>query len=67
MIFIWIPSHYGIQSNEIVDQLAKRAIHEGLDTNFKAPYSDLFHISKKCLNADFKSFIKRTSRNNLLF
>lgn len=44
VFFIWIPSHRGIRGNETVDLLAKRAIREGSDPNFKVPYSDLFYL-----------------------
>ncbi|KAL6420928.1 hypothetical protein ACFW04_013811 [Cataglyphis niger] len=45
--FIWIPSHKGICGNEIADELARRAIKEGMATNFKVPHSDLFSKNKK--------------------
>ena len=41
MIFCWIPSHIGIQSNDKADLLAKAAINITPDKNIKTPYTDL--------------------------
>ncbi|KYQ59915.1 hypothetical protein ALC60_01010 [Trachymyrmex zeteki] len=60
--FIWVPSHCGIQDNEIADQLAKKAIGEGAESNFMTPYSDLFSIPRMRLSKAFDSYIERTSR-----
>ncbi|XP_018315708.1 RNA-directed DNA polymerase from mobile element jockey-like [Mycetomoellerius zeteki] len=45
--FIWIPSHRGVEGNEKADQLAKRAIRQGIEPNFKVPYSDLCAVIKQ--------------------
>ncbi|XP_018305536.1 uncharacterized protein [Mycetomoellerius zeteki] len=45
--FIWVPSHRGIEGNERADQLAKRAIRQGIEPNFKVPYSDLSAVIKQ--------------------
>ena len=44
--FIWVPLHCGIRGNKHVDLLTKRAIHDGVDENFKVPFSDPFFIPK---------------------
>ena len=39
--FCWVPSHYGIEGNEIVDQLASRALDHDIDPLTTVHYADL--------------------------
>ncbi|KYM96273.1 PREDICTED: uncharacterized protein LOC108779613 [Cyphomyrmex costatus] len=61
--FIWIPSHRGIKGNETADELAKKAIREGIDSNFKVPYSDLYIIPKRQLDRNFEDYLKQSSNH----
>ncbi|KYN22427.1 Gag-Pol polyprotein [Trachymyrmex cornetzi] len=59
--FIWIPSHRGISGNEKADQLAKRAIRQGIVTierNFKVPYSDLCAVIKQEISDNFYLYLE---------
>ena len=40
-IFCLIPSHIGIQGNEMVDSAAKTAQNNPFDTHFKIPFTEL--------------------------
>ncbi len=40
-VFIWIPSHEGIDKNEIVDSMAKSSFNEPLSTQFKPNKFDI--------------------------
>ena len=39
--FCWVPSHCGIEGNEIVDQLAKETLDHDIDTLATVHYADL--------------------------
>ncbi|XP_018367425.1 PREDICTED: uncharacterized protein LOC108763958 [Trachymyrmex cornetzi] len=56
--FIWIPSHRGISGNEKADQLAKRAIRQGIERNFKVPYSDLCAVTKQEISDNFYLYLE---------
>ena len=45
VMFYWVPSHVGIQGNELVDVLAKLSLNEAY-TNIKIPYTDLVYYAK---------------------
>lgn len=47
VILVWIPSHIGVEGNEIADILAKECTEEKEDTEVKVPRIDLKNIAKK--------------------
>lgn len=65
LIIEWIPSHQGIQGNEMADNYAKTATKLSIITNTHISYQD----SKKIIQKDFTYFwhyLFRSSRNPLL-
>ncbi|XP_029159682.1 uncharacterized protein LOC114931710 isoform X1 [Nylanderia fulva] len=46
ILFVWIPSHYGISGNEIADFLAKAGTQEPANVEFDIPIRDLRNIYK---------------------
>ena len=43
IIFVWVKAHIGLENNEVVDYLAKRASQEGETVDIQLPYTDLYH------------------------
>lgn len=54
-------SHCGIRG-KVADQLAKRAIREGTDSDFKVPFFDLCSILKLHLSTSFDNYIEYSSQ-----
>ena len=46
IVFLWVPSHVGIQGNTIVDRVAKEALDDEL-SNCKIPYTDFKPLIRK--------------------
>ena len=42
--FCWVPSHCGIEGNEIVDQLARKTLDHDIDPLTTVHYADLKHV-----------------------
>ncbi|TGZ34748.1 hypothetical protein DBV15_10814 [Temnothorax longispinosus] len=59
--FLIIPSHKGIIGNERADFLAKKAITTGRKSNFKVPYTDLYHRSKTILNNKYRAYLENAA------
>ncbi|KYN17866.1 hypothetical protein ALC57_09859 [Trachymyrmex cornetzi] len=57
--FIWVPSR--IAGNEKADQLAKRAIRQSIEPNFKVPYSDLCAVIKQRITDNFYRHLEITA------
>ena len=38
LTFLWMPSHVGINGNELANTLAKFALHREVDVNVKLPF-----------------------------
>ena len=55
----WIPSHIGIQGNEIVDKQAKTSLSLLEPTSFKIPFSNFKPSINKYILEEWQ-----TSRNN---
>ena len=53
--FSWVPSHCGIEGNEIVDQLAKENRDHDIDALIIILYADLKHVVNYISNRRFKS------------
>ena len=56
--FCWIPSHYGIEGNERVDQLAKETLDQEIDPLAGVHYTDL----KPLVNSFIQQLV-RTKRD----
>ena len=47
--FVWIGAHIGIPENEFVDQEAKDASINGINADFKIPYTDVISQAKRIM------------------
>ena len=47
VILQWIPSNVGISGNEIVDDLAREATHDGISLSIVQCFSDLFPVLRE--------------------
>ena len=68
LTFMWIPSHIGIQGNEIADSLAKEALNLQIDNRLtpKLPYSDFRPKIKEYTLSLWKKEWKKEAQNKLL-
>ena len=64
---MWIPSHIGIQGNEIADSLAKEALNLQIDNRLtpKLPYSDFRPKIKEYTFSLWKKEWKNETKNKL--
>ena len=64
---VWIPSHCGIVSNEIVDSLAKDASKVGSLHQFPIPFTDFYHNVNINCSKKFSSFLDNFRPNTGLY
>ena len=55
VLFCWVPSHVGIQGNELADTAAKAALNERL-TIMTLPYSDSKPLVKEFIRGKWSDF-----------
>jgi len=65
IVFIWCPSHVGINGNERADLLAKQALSHS-QCNFKIPFRDLYSLVKKTCRAMWQAEWEQAAPNKLL-
>ena len=65
VLFCWVPSHVGIQGNELADAAAKAALNQTL-TIMTLPYSDFKHLVKRFIRGKWSDFWA-TQINNKLY
>ncbi|XP_076654220.1 uncharacterized protein LOC143359827 [Halictus rubicundus] len=56
--FMWIPSHRGIEGNEVVDRLAKTVTITDHNEQIKIPYTDFKQIYSEQMWEDFQDNLK---------
>lgn len=49
---IWVPAHRGIIGSEITDMEAKRAVRDGLDSQFSVPINEIKNLWKEQLKTE---------------
>ena len=47
IVFLWVPSHVGIQGNSVVDRVAKKALNEIIIKDVSLPYTDFKPLIRK--------------------
>lgn len=46
IVFAWVPAHFGVESNEIADKIAKKGTDEQKDCRILIPFTDMRNIYK---------------------
>ncbi|CAF4748070.1 unnamed protein product [Pieris macdunnoughi] len=54
--FVWVPSHSGITSNEVVDEATRRDHDDDLTDSFKVPFTDYYTQIKIHLKRRWKEY-----------
>ena len=54
--FCWVPSHIGINGNEMADKAAKAALNHDVPVHFNIPYTDRFPQVKQYVNSCWQMF-----------
>ena len=65
IVLCWIPSHIGIQGNEMADSAAKTALNNPLDTHFKIPFTDLKRTIKIYTKQEWQTYWDNFQNNKL--
>ena len=66
-VIAWIPSHRGVEGNEIVDSLAKDAVKSGEDTDIFLPATDLKSKVKQLLKNRHFNYLENTDKEKGLY
>ena len=61
----WIPSHVGINGNEIADQEAKEALGKEEPVHLKIPYSDFIPVARSYIRRKWQQEWERTKDDRL--
>ena len=64
IVFVWLPSHVGIQGNELADQAAKSALDRQV-ANIQIPYTDLNRCAKSYVRSQWQLFWDEQEFNKL--
>lgn len=62
VLLCWIPSHSGIISNEIADDTAKKAAHNGHKPKFRILHKDLYAEAVTVKNRKFSRYLEEAGR-----
>ena len=66
VIFVWVPSHSGIEGNEVVDQLAKDALNSEIQINIPLSKAEVKHIIVTKMIGEWQGQWDRESKGSFL-
>ena len=65
VVFAWIPSHVGIDGNDMADELAKESLSADVASNFKLPYQDYKHKTRLFIRSKWEEDWSKQIHNKL--
>ena len=63
--FAWIPSHVGIDGNDMADELAKSSLSYDVTPGFKLPYQDYKHRTRLLIHSKWEEDWSQQTHNKL--